>query len=1372
MKRTCTTKKCYFAFNSLFIFAILLIFNIEVYGKNYFFSSSSGDDTRSTTQAQNPSTPWKTINKLNSIFSSVIPGDSLLLCRGDTFYGSILVAKSGTSALPIVIGAYGIGANPIIDAFQTLTGWTNLGGNIWESSTTSCSATLNLVLLDGKIQRIGRFPNYPSFLRFEAFSGSTSITDNQLVNTPNWTGAEVVIRVNTFNMVRNPITNHTNTVITYSNGATSELRINNGYFFQNDPKTLDLNGEWYLNPTTFKIRMYFADNNPTGHIIRASNNDYGVTITNKSYITITNIQVQGANVTSFLASGSSSYIKIFDCVSLFSGQNGIRMTDSGGYFDLERNYIDNSLAEGIVAGGTMGNGIIRNNTVNHTGLIEGMSYRYIGGCNGIETVVGDNHLVEYNKVDSSGKHGIFLRGNGSIARYNYIKYSCLTLDDAGGIYTAGIAYPQKQITNNVILNTIGNYAMTSNTGPCSPGIYLDQPQTGTYVEGNTVAYSGAYGIQLHNAYSMTMRGNIFYSNGYGIRMINSGTSSTTYFKNVRLVSNLYVSTNSAQLDYLNYSYNAGTTPLTFGTADSNYYCGTVSSAAQLRTIVPGKTTNYTVTTWKALGFDTNGGTKPAIAANSELFEYNATKSNKTVSLANAMIDVYGNKYASSVTLAPYTSVILFPDPNPTIINHAPVFNNQSFSVAENSANGITAGTVAASDADAGQTKTFSIVSGNANGAFAINASTGILTVANSAALNFEGTPPFALVIKVQDNGTPVMGSQATITISLTDVNEIPVIANQSFSIAENSANGTTVGMVLATDPDIAQTRTFSIVSGNANGAFAINASTGVLTVANSAALDFSTNKLFLLTIKVSDNGTGNLFATSIITVNVSQEPNQPPVIIDQTFTLNQNVSTGTLVGIVNATDPDPGQSLDYSIVSGNASGTFSINSSTGEIFVLNPSSFSPKSSSSFALTVKVQDNASASLSNQAIITLQMIHSNQPPVILKQTISTLEHQPKGTLVGNISANDPDSGSPVTFSISSGNIGGGFAINANSGIITINNPDVVCYEGHPIVNLNVTVQDNEGLTSDALITIDVADINEMPVCTNQIFTLNENSPNETKVGSVSAVENDFNQTLTYSIVSGNANNAFSINTSDGSIKINNTSALNFEETKEFSLIISVQDNGSGNLTAFCTNTIKLLDVNDPPVMENKILSVIEKSAPGTEIGYLVASDPDISQALKYTIVGGNENQAFNLNSSTGLLSVADSSELSFGRNPLTSLTVKVQDNGVDSLSTLSIVTINLQPAMKELTDVPFVFSDNDISVYPNPTKDIVNVDLGKITNKSASIRIFGMGGQEIHSSVTQNQDKVIINLENKQPGAYIAKITTDDGVVYSRKIIVQK
>jgi uncharacterized delta-60 repeat protein len=203
-------------------------------------------------------------------------------------------------------------------------------------------------------------------------------------------------------------------------------------------------------------------------------------------------------------------------------------------------------------------------------------------------------------------------------------------------------------------------------------------------------------------------------------------------------------------------------------------------------------------------------------------------------------------------------------------NRPPVLNDQSLgSIPENTANGTVVGTVVATDPDVGQTLTYAITLGNTNGAFAINSGTGQVTVANAAALDFETTPSFSLTVEATDNGSPIKSDTGLVTISLTDVNEAPVIAAQSRGpVAEGAANGTLVGAVVtASDPDAGQTLSYAITAGNTGGAFAIDPSTGQLTVA--AALDFEAIPTFTLTVQVTDNAPTPLSSSADVTVNVT-----------------------------------------------------------------------------------------------------------------------------------------------------------------------------------------------------------------------------------------------------------------------------------------------------------------------------------------------------------------------------------------------------------------------------------------------------------------------------------------------------------------------
>ena len=201
-------------------------------------------------------------------------------------------------------------------------------------------------------------------------------------------------------------------------------------------------------------------------------------------------------------------------------------------------------------------------------------------------------------------------------------------------------------------------------------------------------------------------------------------------------------------------------------------------------------------------------------------------------------------------------------------SNPPIIVADTFSLAENSANATIVGTIQASDVD-GDTLIYSILSGNTDQAFGLDSGTGILTVGNSVTLNFEITPTFSLLIKVSDGS---LSDSATFIVNLTDVdedsttiNQAPTITAATYSLAENSVNGTVLGTVEATDPD-GDTLTYVIVNGNDAEAFSLDSESGELTVSTSSALDFETTPTYSLGIEVSDGALSDL---AIFTVNLT-----------------------------------------------------------------------------------------------------------------------------------------------------------------------------------------------------------------------------------------------------------------------------------------------------------------------------------------------------------------------------------------------------------------------------------------------------------------------------------------------------------------------
>ncbi|MCD4696195.1 MAG: cadherin domain-containing protein, partial [Bacteroidales bacterium] len=282
------------------------------------------------------------------------------------------------------------------------------------------------------------------------------------------------------------------------------------------------------------------------------------------------------------------------------------------------------------------------------------------------------------------------------------------------------------------------------------------------------------------------------------------------------------------------------------------------------------------------------------------------------------------------------------------------------------------------DPDNGQSLAYDITSGNTDNAFNINAATGEITVNNSLALNFEQTAIFSLTVTVTDNGSGSLSNQASVIINLNDINEPPEIVNQSFAIDENSTNGSSVGIVIASDPDNGQSLAYSITSGNADNAFNINVATGEITVNNSSALNFEQTATFWLTVTVTDNGSGSLSNQASVIINLN-DINEAPVIlteslqvtIDGALVINEINGIKIPVGNIEAYDPDLGQTLSYEITSGNHPVIWEIEWLSGNVSVINPYAFNPVELHTYKIYIKVADNSAQSLYTEAEIEIDV-----------------------------------------------------------------------------------------------------------------------------------------------------------------------------------------------------------------------------------------------------------------------------------------------------------------------------------------------------------------------------------------------------------------
>jgi Ca2+-binding RTX toxin-like protein len=182
--------------------------------------------------------------------------------------------------------------------------------------------------------------------------------------------------------------------------------------------------------------------------------------------------------------------------------------------------------------------------------------------------------------------------------------------------------------------------------------------------------------------------------------------------------------------------------------------------------------------------------------------------------------------------------------------------------------------------------------GDSRPAFAINPTTGAITVNDSGDLDYETTPQFTLQVTATDSSG--LSDTAPVTITLTNVdepgNEAPEAEDASFTLPEISPNSSSVGTVNATDVDAGDTRTYAITAGNSisdgdsNLAFDIDSTTGEITVNDSGDLDFETTSTFNLAVTVTDSG--GLSDTAAIGISLSDN-------FEQVGTPGDDVLSGT-----------------------------------------------------------------------------------------------------------------------------------------------------------------------------------------------------------------------------------------------------------------------------------------------------------------------------------------------------------------------------------------------------------------------------------------------------------------------------------------------
>jgi uncharacterized protein (TIGR03382 family) len=524
--------------------------------------------------------------------------------------------------------------------------------------------------------------------------------------------------------------------------------------------------------------------------------------------------------------------------------------------------------------------------------------------------------------------------------------------------------------------------------------------------------------------------------------------------------------------------------------------------------------------------------------------------------------------------------------NVTSVNDAPDAVDDTATVSEDS--GATVVNVLANDStapDTGETLTVTAVTQPANGTVTLVGG----VVRFTPAPNFNGTTTFTYTVSDGNGGTDT----ATVTMTVTSVNDAPVAANDTATVAEDS--GATVVNVLANDTDAdGDTLTVVSVTQPANGTVTLVG--GV--VRFTPAANFNGTATFTYT--VSDGNGGTDTATVTVTVN---PVNDPPTGAADSYSVPANSGATTLDVLANdSSAPDSGETLTVAAVTQPASGGTVTVAPGGTGVVFTPA---PGFSGPVTFTYTVSDGNGGT--TEVTVTVNVLAGNNPPNAVDDAVTVNEDS--GATTVNVLANDTDAdGQPLTVvAVTQPAVGG--TVTLVGGVVSFT--PAPNYNGP--VTFSYTVSDGNGGTDTATVTVTVTSVNDAPNAVDDTVTVDEDSgATVVEVLNNDSTAPDANETLTVTEVTQP--------TEGGTVTLNGgvvrfTPAANFNGTVTFTYTVS--DGNGGTDTATVTVTVNA--VNDPPTgVADAFVAAANSGATTLDVLANDSSAPDSGETLTVAAV----------------------------------------------------------------------------------------------------------------------------------------------------------
>ena len=530
---------------------------------------------------------------------------------------------------------------------------------------------------------------------------------------------------------------------------------------------------------------------------------------------------------------------------------------------------------------------------------------------------------------------------------------------------------------------------------------------------------------------------------------------------------------------------------------------------------------------------------------------------------------------------------------------------------ENASNGTVVGTATGSDVDVGDSLAYSLVD-DAGGRFAIDASTGAITVADGSLLDHEAAASHDVTVRVTD--ADGASYDETFTIAVGDVNEGPVALDDSAATAENASISVDV-LANDTDPDAGDGQVLSsvtLVSGLGTASIVGGA---VSFDPGSDYDDLAVGESAVVAIDYVVTDSGGLTDTGRLTLTVTGTNDGPVVassLADQSATEDASLSYQIPAGSFD--DLDTSDTLTYTATLADGSalpGWLSFDASTRTF------SGTPENGDVGSLDVRVTATDPHGSSVDDVFTLTTANSNDAPHDLSLDNAAIdENASNGTVVGTATGSDVDVGDSLAYSLVD-DAGGRFAIDASTGAITVADGSLLDHEAAASHDVTVRVTDADGATYDETFTIAVGDVNEGPVALDDSAATAENASI-----SVDVLANDTDPDAGDGQVLSSVTLVSGLGTASivgGAVSFDPGSDYDDLAVGESAVVaIDYVVTDSGGLTDTGRLTLTVTGTNDGPVVSSSLAdqSATEDASLSYQIPAGSFDDLDTSDTLTYT------------------------------------------------------------------------------------------------------------------------------------------------------------